>query len=447
MSTKKLSVNIYKLYIFCLPLGRLFDLPFGDFYDKVITQFSTLLMLIGVFMLLIENKKLFSQRNKYFVHIYFFMLIFSLLAASVFTFTLDNQYESPFSAILGDIILYFFVLLSIFYNTYCLSNYVSLREVYKMFNFQVILLLLVGYSQLLGMIGFSIPYDILSTIFSLRELSWLSSVDRGVTFFGSEPSSASLLCFVVIPYLYSCIKEESGVKRVFFIIALLLFTFLILCSNSSQLLILFFGSAIVFLWACFKSISKIFYFFSFTGGFIFALAYLNTESVSSVSNYDTKSIEYAILGKIVDRENLSTAMRASTVINDFKVFFDYPLTGVGDGIQGFFYAENQPSWTKSSSEVSELISTHTIPNGGGNFFPSYISAYGFIGIIFLVLFIRRYKYLYRTSILLQDKRIDLIFQISIILFLFAGWHVVGIKQSETMIFILSLPCVSSLKIK
>lgn len=42
---------------------------------------------------------------------------------------------------------------------------------------------------------------------------------------------------------------------------------------------------------------------------------------------------------------------------------------------------------------------------------------------------------------MNDNRVDTIFQIAMILFLFASWHVVGIKQSETIIFILSLPCV------
>ena len=134
-------------------------------------------------------------------------------------------------------------------------------------------------------------------------------------------------------------------------------------------------------------------------------------------------------------------MRASTVINDFKVFTDFPIAGVGDGNQGFFYEENQPSWTLASDEVSSLIRTHTIPNGGGNFFPAYISAYGIIGILVLALFVINYKKLYCSSFLIQDKRINTIFQIAIILFLFAAWHVVGIKQSETIIFILSLPCI------
>ena len=184
------------------------------------------------------------------------------------------------------------------------------------------------------------------------------------------------------------------------------------------------------------------YYSSFIVGFIFALAYIKTENITYSGNSDNRSLEYVVLGKIIDRENLSTAMRASTVINDFKVFFDYPITGVGGGNQGYYYAENQPSWTLQSEEVSDVIMTHTIPNGGGNFFPAYFSAYGIIGIIVLLAFISRYLKLYHSSFLMEDKRANTIFQTAIILFLFAAWHVVGIKQCETIIFILSLPCIN-----
>ena len=441
MNSKCLSANIYKLYVLCLPFCRLFDLPFGDFFNKVITQFSTLIMLIGCFVLFLDNRTLVNNRNHLFLRIYTYMAFSSIVMAIILTFILSNQYENPLSSIVGDIVLYFLVILSIFYNCYCLSHYVTFHTIYKVFNWQIVILLIVGYAQLIGMLGISAPYNILSSVFALRELSWLEDLDRGVTFFGSEPSSAAILCFVVIPYLYSCIQSERGFKRFKYVMALLLFAFLVLCSNSSQFLILFIGSAALFVWSCFRPIKRMFYYVSFAIGLFFAVAYISTKNVSITNNTDSGSLEYVILGKIVDRENQSTAMRASTVINDLKVFADFPITGVGDGNQGFFYAENQPSWTLASKEVYDLIATHTIPNGGGNFFPAFISAYGLIGIIALMLFVLKYRKLYKSSFLKEDKRVDTIFQIAIILFLFAAWHVVGIKQSETIIFILSLPCV------
>lgn len=439
-----LSARVYKLYLLCLPFEQLFDFGFGDFFSKVIPQFSTIVMLIGTFLLLLGGASLKNSRNQLFMQLYLYMVVASVVMASVLSFQVAAHQESPFSVILGDVILYFFVVLSVFYNSYCLSHYGAFINLSRIFDWQVIILLVVGYAQLAGMLGFSAPYDLLSSVFALRELSWLENLNRGVTFFGTEPSSAAILCFVVIPYLFSSIQVQRGFKRYYYIVALLLFVFLIFSSNSSQLLILFLGALALFIWNCLMPIKRIFYYASFTLGALFAIAYLGAESISMTSNSDNTSIEYVVLGKVVDRENLSTAMRASTVINDLKVFADYPITGVGDGNQGYFYADNQPAWTTYSQEVSDLILTHAIPNGGGNFFPAYISAYGLIGIVVLLAFFARYKELYRTSFLMEDKRMNRIFQIAIILFLFSGWHVVGIKQSETIIFVLSLPCIVSM---
>lgn len=441
--SESLLTKIYKLYILCLPFGRLFELPFGDFFNKVITQFSTLIMLIGVFLIFMTRGiRLGNQRNTIFVKLYAYMVIASIVMAFVLSFTIETYSESPLSAIIGDVVLYLFVVLSIYFNTYCLSNCVTLDKLYKLFDWQIIILLIVGYSQFLGMHGFETPYNLLSSVFALRDLTWLVDLDRGVTFFGYEPASAAILCFVVMPHMYSNIQNQRGYKRLLYIIALLMFIFLVICSNSSQFLILFIASALLFIWSCFRTIRCYFYYLSFACGAFFAVEYLAAESVTMTSNLDYDSLRYVVLGKIVDRDNQSTAMRASTVINDLKVFAEYPIAGVGDGNQGFFYANNQPSWTIASKEVSDLISSNVIPNGGGNFFPAYMSAYGILGIIVLLIFIRKYRKFYSTSILMADKRIDLIFQIAMILFLFAGWHVVGIKQSETIIFILSLPCLA-----
>ena len=323
-----ISANIYKLYVLCLPFGRLFDLSLGDFLNKVITQFSTWIMLLGCLVLLLKNRSLINSRNKFFLEMYTYMAISSFLMAIVLFFVLNNQYESPLSSIVGDIVLYFLVILSIFYNSYCLSHLISFPTIYKIFNWQIVILLVVGYAQLFGMLGFSAPYNALSSIFALRELSWLQDVDRGVTFFGSEPSSAAILCFIVIPYLYSSIQLENGVKKLKYIIALVLFAFLVLCSNSSQFLILFFGSAALFMWSCFRPLKKIFYYVSFAVGLFFAIAYVSAENIAIINNTDRETLEYVVLGKVVDRENGSTAMRASTVINDVKVFMNYPITGV-----------------------------------------------------------------------------------------------------------------------
>ena len=194
-------------------------------------------------------------------------------------------------------------------------------------------------------------------------------------------------------------------------------------------------------------LKKIFYVIScFLGLFVAIFYSLDLNMNSNINNNDSRSFSYVIYGKVVDRENPSTAMRASTIINDMKIFYDYPFTGVGNGNQGFFYRKNMPFWVQLSEEVQNIMySTTTIANGGGNFFPAYISGFGLIGIFILIIFIWKYHKIYKSSFLQENVQLKTIFEIGMILFLFSSWYVVGIKQNETIIFLLCLPFVAQNK--
>ena len=135
-------------------------------------------------------------------------------------------------------------------------------------------------------------------------------------------------------------------------------------------------------------------------------------------------------------------MRVSTLCNDMKIFMLYPITGVGNGCQGYFYKYNIPDWVKFSDEVQNVIAygTGSIANGGGNFFASYISGYGIIGIFILWSFIKQYRIRLRYSKIYYDSVSDFTFSVCIIVFLLAGWYVQSIEDNKLM-FMLALGCV------
>ena len=101
------------------------------------------------------------------------------------------------------------------------------------------------------------------------------------------------------------------------------------------------------------------------------------------ANSDFYRTLQSVLGKISDAGNQSTAYRNSTVINDIEIFKDYPLFGVGDGNQGFFYAQNLPSWVlaSGSTEALSALSGRIGVLNGGAFLPSIISGYGALGCV------------------------------------------------------------------
>lgn len=445
------NANLYKLYVFCLPLGRFIELPLSDFLNKIFTQFSTLIMLVGMFCLLLQHNIRTQKRLKPIVTFYVFMAFYSFLASVVLLLVFLDPIESPLYSCLNDIILYFFALMSIYYNYFNLTHNVNIKQLFPIFNLQIIILLIVGYMQWGAMLGNNLclsSYSFLSSVFALRELDWLTVLERGVTFWGSEPASASILCFWTIPYMTTSILYSSKLKRGFFILANILLCILILSSNSSSLLILYAANILLFTMIALKlKLKRIFFVFSCFLGFIIATFYcLDLNLKSNINNNDSQSFSYVIYGKVVDRQNPSTAMRASTIINDMKIFYDYPFTGVGNGNQGFFYRKNMAFWVQSSEEVQNIMySTTTIANGGGNFFPAYISGFGLIGIFILIIFIWKYHKIYKSSFLQENVQLKTIFEIGMILFLFSSWYVVGIKQNETIIFLLCLPFVAQNK--
>lgn len=86
---------------------------------------------------------------------------------------------------------------------------------------------------------------------------------------------------------------------------------------------------------------------------------------SSAASTQKDSFEYIVFGKLVDKENMSTAMRVSTIINDMRILSQHPITGVGNGMQGYWYSENVPDWCKLSYEVENLLNGKAgIANGG-----------------------------------------------------------------------------------
>lgn len=441
MRHNNLQILLYKLYIFCLPFGTLVNFEWLGYG----TSFSTILMLLGSFLLVITGEFNVSRRVLPFIGLYAFMVFASLIMSSVLTVTLKGAFEeSPFRSISGDIVLYGIFVCSIIYNWNSLTKFVNYRALYPIFTIQSIVLIVIGYIQLGVMLGIGpclALYSPLSGILGIAEPKYLVFVNRGVTLFGTEPSSVAIVCFLTLPMLMGSLLENKGKSRIGYLILLLLLTLLLLLSGSTTVLACTLFVYILFLLANFGiRPGRIFMSLSFLLGLFIAMIY--TSSDSHNFNIQEDSFAYKVIGKIVDRKNMSTAMRASTVINDMKIIPEYPITGVGNGNQGYFYNENIPNWVKASSEVQQRMSiAGGISNGGGNFFASYFSGFGLVGLIAFFLFLHYYIQDYKKSILVHDRRLDLTYRIGITLFLATAWISIGLKSNEIMCFLLVLPCL------
>ena len=440
---------LYLFYLLCLPFGQFIRIFPENFTLPI--AFSTLIMMFALFKIILNHGIKQSAGVQSFGRLYLFMAGYSILASIILTFTLDyGLKEPPIRRCLGGIVLYFLLLCSIYYNWYCLSRLKSFKVIKNVFQLQTIVLLFVGFLQLGVMSGVGVGlYSALCSIFVLRDVVYLTTLDRGITFFASEPSLTSSLCFVVIPFILFSISNNKGKKKLIYVIEFLLMAILFLLSNSSSALIsfLFVCVAYIVLYVFHLRLKKLVMFGAFAIGAIVAVLYSLDISTSNKISSDTNSFEYVVLGKVLDKDNMSTAMRASTVINDMKIFYDYPLTGVGDGNQGYYYAQNIPAWVLPSSEVQNLLHGSKLSNGGGNFFPCYLSAFGLVGIIVFLSFLRKYRQSYRQSFLRQSRNFEIIYVLGISLLLLGTWYIVDIKADNTAAFLLSLPCVMMKKRK
>lgn len=440
---------LYKLYLFCLPLGQLFKITPDGFLLP--WQFSTIIMMLGFFRIVVTRPLKTNEGIRAFGKLYLYMAAFSLLASVVLSVTLDTALTvSPLRRCLGDVVLYLVALCSICYNYYGLTKLVSIAELLQIFKLQTIVLLIVGMLQLGTLFGVGNGvYSVLCSVFALRDVVYLTSLDRGVTFFGTEPASSSIICFIVIPFILCSISTNKGGKRLFYVIEFILMAILFLLSNSSSALLSFGFLVVAYLVVYMFHIraKKLLMIGAFMIGLVVAVLYSLDISTSDGVNSDKESLEYVLVGKVQDKDNMSTAMRASTVINDMKIFYEHTFTGVGDGNQGYFYRKHVPTWALGSEEVQSLMHGTKIANGGGNFFPAFISAYGLIGIIVFLFFLKSYSLSYRQSFIQEDKRFQMIYVLGISLFLLSGWYVVGVKLNESICFLLSLPCVEKMRKK
>lgn len=453
-----IEIFIFKFFVFTLSLGHFIELPFGDFYSKIVPQFSTSVMFVGFIFLLPKLHKVIDFHVLPFVKFWFFSVIYTFLACSFlvilysvgFTDQIDRyawNLETPYAAAMRDLFFWLCCIMTLIYCYYNLRFIVSFDKLGKIIELSIWAVLIVGVLQLGVLNGISVCSTIYygcSIIFKLVDFNSIEMLERGICFWGSEPASASALTMFILPYSIITFIKAQKWRKIRFGIYVFILLFLMLHSGSSSTLITsLIVLACTLLYILKKTIKTWVYLVSFSFGLVVALLYsLDVKITSTAVSSETNSIDYIILGKVLDRENGSTATRVATVCNDMRIFASYPLTGVGNGCQGFFYKNNIPDWTKFSDEVKILLYYEggVIANGGGNFFASYFSGFGLIGAFVLLLLVRRFKLGLKKSIVSNDPIAKFTFAICIVIFLLAGWYVQTIEDNRLM-FMLALGCV------
>ena len=204
---------------------------------------------------------------------------------------------------------------------------------------------------------------------------------------GSEPAAnCVLISALVLPFLArEIIKDSRLIKRIInsalFLISL---SFALLTKSAS----VYVGLAIDFLFLCF-------YLFGSTQipkkwKIISGAGILAVGIVSLIVPATREIIVNRFLLKLVDTSDYSTQYRYSTIWNDFLILLKYPLFGVGDGNQGYFYSKHiLGTWMARGIESQQAIKGEFGLLNGGAAIPSLFSGFGLMGIAAIIVAARK----------------------------------------------------------
>lgn len=380
------------------------------------------------------------RSNKFLSHFLPFVVV-GFLTSIIMAFVLNDNVvsiagETPLSSITTGLMWIVFDAVIVFFISYCYARCTENFLTRVLDCFLVFVLVVCGIQSL---VMFGVPGS--SALFSLINVGDWLSVFNQVSFerlvgVGSEPAAMSMsLGLLCLPYCYSRAANGGGAR---FGIAFALFclfgfltkattVYITICFVVLGILLLNVkkvkSKAVI---ACIAAVCAV-------GAVIFLV--MSFADIQIVSGDVSETFE-SVFGKVDDVENQSTAYRTSTVINDIEIFKDYPIFGVGDGNQGFFYAQNVPSWVlaSGSTEVLSALSGSIGVINGGSFLPSIISGYGATGFVLFALWI---SFCVRTAVK-RKKQLGLYYDMFIVamfacipVFLMA----IGFQGAPTAIFL------------
>lgn len=312
--------------------------------------------------------------------------ISSVIMASIIQIGHGNQgSENAFQGIAGMIVYFCHYFLMIVYN-YRVFKLLPLEDIRKILHSVCVLLLIIGYVQVLVMngIGASI-YDNVNFLGILNSSSRLPKL----CLTGSEGAGAGgIIGILVLPFLFSQIV--NGKRK--YILESLMWLIPIFYTYSSTAYILVVIDVLVLFCILIiraenrrRGIQTVILVLLCLSSVLFALR------ITKVLDEDRiEQIRYLLFEKSTDSENGSTVSRTVPLLVNWGAFTEYPFFGVGNGLQGYFYEKYFPAeaLTVAGSDVGMFLdkSREGISNGG-IFFPSLLSGYGIFGCTLILLFI------------------------------------------------------------
>lgn len=391
----KLELIIAKIYLFLLPIRMINIFSIFTIYLKDIAKyFDFLICVLGLILIIIRTaitKKATngSKKEKLF-NLFVFMITVFNISSLLMAFIIDSKYgtyagESSYSAVIKMALIFIQYITMIFYNKE-IFKLLGIDKIKKILSKTMVFLLIIGYIQLLILIGgggIENLYNKLD-IFDIF-VDNISAMKMPLT--ESEGAlSGGLISIFILPFLASNMMMEKNSKKYLFQIIAWIPIIIASGSLTEYLLCMTFFITFGFYFIKMKGIKKKLYLVLIIPIVVFGIF---TIFFKKLPVNIQQNIIYTINNKLFDSNNGSTVSRTVIPIKyNMGAFMEYPILGVGNGNQGYFYYNYVdykyslvPGIRKSYENAGNTI------YNGGLFFPSIVSGYGVLGVLLLIIYI------------------------------------------------------------
>lgn len=453
--SRNLSLNrfIAKAYLYFLPIRMISPLvgPTTALHG-ISLYFDLIPHVFGLGLAITSNRgkiyigdKKTSSLLKMFTQVVIWFSVSSIFMSIIIQLTYGNYAgETAFSGIVGQLSYFIHYVFIVLYNIY-VFKIISKDEIDKILGRVCWFLLLLGYYQALGYIVGE-PFRTLGSIIDIFHVLFPEAGMTKLSLTASEGAKAGgIFAILVLPYLLAkAITSESSTK---YYIQVVLWVPIVIFMQSTSAYLMVIAELLSFIYYALKNSEKQgkkLLRIMLLGLLIGSFAFLFIPETLFGSFFDKNAITYLIFNKINDSSNGSTMLRTAPLIVNWKTFLKFPIFGVGNGLQGYFYTEFFPQEILNLAGVYSLYATatKTIVNGA-LFFPSILSGYGIVGCVLFCSFI------IKLLIILNVKRDGLdvfyvMFCIALIPILFHGFQT-EFAGSYFIWFVLSIPFMPETK--
>ena len=368
-SYSKFEKIIATIYLYCIifRMISIFEAVTSRF-GEVASFFDVLLNMFGLAVAFVNTRGRLQLGNSGQRRLFLCLILLVLyLNASSFIMAcviqcLYGSYagETAFSGILGMEIYFFQYVFIIGYNMY-ISKMFCKEEIYKILDRLNIFLLLLGYYNVLIVMYGGAFKQILMRIDVLGVLYYeTDSVIERAVLTANEPSNAAeMVCILIVPYLIA--QAYRGWHRMRYLIFILLWLPVIACMQSTSAYLMLLASlvGVCVLNATEKKKKST----MILGTVMIALAvFAVSPGGEALADFvfdlfpEQLNIRYLISEKLFSQtSNGSTTSRSVPLYFNWGAFTEFPIFGVGDGLQGYFYNKYFPDFAFCSIYNREVM--------------------------------------------------------------------------------------------